>query len=323
MNRWLRHIVMGVCVLVGLSACRAKLHDPITDTYVQVNFTLESGVKVPEGFPQENPLFAEKITGRRPATLRLLFYNVETMELEAEEFLPAEGGFVVVEPGTYNVFIYGMGTESSQISGIDYLNTTYVTTSATGMRVSMAGINTKGATDYDIFHEPDHLFAYKQENFVVTRHSASGAPLLIDANMKSLVKTYSLRLSNVEEIERIAKVEVIVTGQTPGFYVWDGRYPENRRSAVSAPCLVDRERNTISTIFNSFGRLPGEPVFAYLLITDYQGHTFQIIYDITDIIEDPSNPIIEIDDPITIPDTEGGFTQEVDEWDVEIIPVPL
>ena len=323
MSRWLRHMVLGACALLGLSACRAKLHDPITDTYVQVSFTLESGVKIPEGFPQANPLYAEKIVGKQPTTLRLLFYNVETMELEAEEFLPAEGGFVVVEPGTYNVFIYGMGTESSQISGIDYLNTTYVTTSATGMRVSMAGINTKGATDYDIFHEPDHLFAYKQENFVVTRHSASGAPLLIDANMKSLVKTYSLRLSNVEEIERIAKVEVIVTGQTPGFYVWDGRYPENRRSAVSAPCLVDRERNTISTIFNSFGRLPGEPVFAYLLITDYQGHTFQIIYDITDIIEDPSNPIIDIDDPITIPDTEGGFTQEVDEWDVEIIPVPL
>lgn len=316
-------MVLGVCALLGLSACRAKLHDPITDTYVQVSFTLESGVKIPEGFPVNNPLFADKIVGKQPTTLRLLFYNVETMELEAEEFLPAEGGFVVVEPGTYNVFIYGMGTESSQISGIDYLNTTYVTTSATGMRVSMAGLTTKGATDYDIFHEPDHLFAYKQENFVVSRHTASGAPLLIDANLTSLAKTYSFRLNNIEEIERIAKVEVIVTGQTPGFYVWDGRYPENRRSAVSAPCLVDRERNTISTIFNSFGRLPGEPVFAYLLITDYQGHTFQIIYDITDIIEDPSNPIIEIDDPITIPDTEGGFTQEVEDWDVEIVPIPL
>ena len=113
-----------------------------------------------------------------------------------------------------------------------------------------------------------------------------------------------------------------MAGNEQGF-VWDGRYPENRRSAVSVPCLVDRERNTVSSIFNSFGRLPGEPVFAYLLVTDYQGHTFQIIYDITDIIEDPSNPIIEIDDPITIPDTEGGFTQEVDDWDVEIVPIPL
>ena len=316
-------MVLGVCALLGLSACRAKLHDPITDTYVKVNFTLESGVKIPEGFPQENPLYAEKILGRRPATLRLLFYNVETLELEAEEFLPAEGGFVVVEPGTYHVFIYGLGTESSVISGIDNLNTAYVSSSATGMRVSMAGLNTKGATDYDIFHEPDHFFAYKLENFVVSRHTASGAPLLIDANLTSLAKTYSFRLTNIEEIERIAKVELIVTGQTPGLYVWDGRYPENRRSAVSVPCLVDRERNTISSIFNSFGRLPGEPVFAYLLVTDHQGHTFQIIYDITDIIEDPSNPIIEIDDPITIPDTEGGFTQEVDDGDVEIVPIPL
>ena len=314
---------MGACVLLGLSACRAKLHNPITDTYVQVSFTLESGVKIPEGFPVNNPLFADKIVGKQPTTLRMLFYNVETMELEAEEFLPAEGGFVVVEPGTYHVLVYGLGTESSQIGGIDYLNTTYVTSSATGMRVSMAGLVTKGATDYDIVHEPDHFFAYKLENFEVTRHSATGAPHLIDANLKSLVKSYSFQLTTVEEIERIAKVELIVTGQTPGLYVWDGRYPENRRSAVSSPCLVDREKGTISCIFNSFGRLPGEPVFAYLLITDYQGHTFQIIYDITDIIEDPSNPVIEIDDPITIPDTEGGFTQEVNEWEEEIIPITL
>ena len=323
MRTWWSHMVLGALMLLGLSACRAKLHDPITDTYVQVNFALESGVKVPQGFPVDNPLFAHKITGERPSTLRLLFYDVETLELEAEEFLPAEGGFVMLEPGLYHVLIYGMGTESSHLDGIDRLNTVYASTNATGMRVSMAGLVTKGATDYDIFHEPDHLYAYKLENFEVSRHSATGRSTLIDAQLHSLAKTYSFQLKNVEQIERVAKVELIVTGQTPGVYVWDGRYPENRRGAISTPCLVDREAGTISSIFNSFGRLPGEPVFAYLLITDYQGHIFQIIYEVTDNIEDPSRPIIEIEDPITIPDTEGGFTQDVNEWDVEIIPITL
>jgi hypothetical protein len=80
-------------------------------------------------------------------------------------------------------------------------------------------------------------------------------------------------------------------------------------------------------VFNTFGKFPGahNDVYLNVLVTDIQGGRHQWVYDVTDQFDDPDNHThqIIIDDPIKIPDDEGGFTHDVTDWKDEVIYVPL
>ena len=66
-------------------------------------------------------------------------------------------------------------------------------------------------------------------------------------------------------------------------------------------------------------------VYINVLVTDMKGSRYQWIYDVTDQFDNPDNVTHEIiiEDPIVIPEGGDGFTHDVNQWDGEVIYVPL
>ena len=191
------HIVTLALVAIGLSSCiRARLHDPLSDIFLKTEFVLESGVVLPDGFPVDHPEFAEKITAVKPNTIRICFYDPDSMELIKQEFLPADGGFLDVDPGEYYIVMYAMGTSSSQIYNMDRLNTAFASTNPTGLTLNIFVGETKAVEDYAIFHEPDHLLVCKYEDIVVSIAEEEDVEVIMDI----MLFGFSLVTESVESI---------------------------------------------------------------------------------------------------------------------------
>ena len=93
----------------------------------------------------------------------------------------------------------------------------------------------------------------------------------------------------------------------------------------------DVQNQRLYTIFNTFGKLPGEEnkIFLDITVTDSGGGQYRYVYDVTDQFDDPDNidnQLIIDGEIIDIPKAEhggGGFQPSVDEWEREDIDVPL
>ena len=146
----------------------------------------------------------------------------------------------------------------------------------------------------------------------------------------SILDTYSLEVLNIKGAENIQKVEAFVTGQIMSNYF--GRPERNYSPAtVHVEMTPDVQNQRLYTIFNTFGKLPGEEnkIFLDITVTDSGGGQYRYVYDVTDQFDDPDNiynQLIIDGEIIDIPKAEhggGGFQPSVDEWEREDIDVPL
>lgn len=323
-------IFTATVMMATMSSCsRIPLYDPISSIYLRIDLKLNSNVTLDQDIDIEgNAELKEKVYGKIPETVRACFYSTEHHNLVAEEFLPAEGGFVDIPAGTYDIIVYSLGTESTRTKDTESRAGANAFTSETGatVRIAYGTDDTKAIEDYRVFHEPDHLFTGVRNNVEVPVHAEHEETVIIDVEMTTLLDTYSLEVRYVEGAGRIRKADVYITGQAPSKYMWDRRYP-NKSGAIYFQSEINESKGNLYTVFNTFGKFPGahNDVYLNVLVTDIQGGRHQWVYDVTDQFDDPDNHThqIIIDDPIKIPDDEGGFTHDVTDWKDEVIYVPL
>jgi hypothetical protein len=194
------------------------------------------------------------------------------------------------------------------------------------VRISKGTDDTKSVEDYNIIFEPDHIFTGTRANVDIPIHAAEDGPVVIDVEMTTLIDTYSLEVSYIEGAGRIQKADVYITGQAPSKYMWDRRFPNNP-CAIYFESVIDPKKGHLLTVFNTFGKFPNarNGVYLNVLVTDVTGGRYQWVYDVTDQFDNPDNATHEIiiEDRIVIPEGGGGFTHEVNDWDTEVIYVPL
>lgn len=313
---------------LALVACkRIPLYDPQSDVFLKVNYIIPE-VNLNDDIDIENdPYIHEKVFGRLPEEIRVCFYDPLTHALVAEDFLPAQGGFVNIPAGTYDMIVYGLGTEATIVKDTDTRAMAYAYTSFTGTKVRVVGNETRSAEEFNIIFEPDHLFEASAEGIVIPVHSEIDKPVVIEVDATTLLESYSFEVLNIQGAGRIRKADIYITGQAPGKYLWDRRLP-NKPGAIWFQAEVNVEKGHIYTVFNTFGKYPGErnDVFLNVLVTDAQGDRYQWVYDVTDQFDNPDNTHHEIiiDDPIVIPEGGGGgFNHEVQAWEEEVIYIPL
>ena len=342
MKRFLAYVTMAAVLLIFSAGCRRiPLYDRSTrvDIIIELDRELDHDIVMSVDKPLEK-IYTDKIEGVVPNYYEVLVYDTVTDELVSSNIVGEKGGSLSIFPGTYHLVIYSFGTESTQQKDLHNRNTanafTTDITASKGQIIkskvnkSDAKSTSKGYEDDPIINEPDHLYTSNEMDVTIDAFTGGEQSVTIRTTVSSILDIYSLEVLNIKGAENIEKVEAFVTGQILSNYF--GR-PEcdSSPATVYVDMSVDVENSRLYTVFNTFGKLPGEQnqIFLDITVTDSGGGQYRYIYDVTDQFDDPGNEdhqLIIDGEIIDIPKAEhggGGFSPEIDEWEREDIDVPL
>ena len=325
--------VLGVLLMALVPACRRiPMYEAGAGIYLRVSVdrSLDPAMEAQLDL-NARPDLRDKVAGKMPELVHACFYDVVSHELVKEDFLPAEGGFVDVPAGAYDVIVYSLGTEATQVSGTETRAGAYAFTSATGARVKMQSVSTKAdegeGDEQPVVFEPDHLFVGRIAGAMVPVHPSDAETVVLSAGLSRLSESWILEVVDVKGAEHIQKAEVYLTGQAPGRFLWDGR-TSNHPCALGFDTEIDVTKGRLVAVFNTFGRYPQAEtdVIVNLLVTTANGSRLRYVFDVTSQWLNPDNSAqrIVIEDTVEIPGDDyqgGGFDPIVNDWDGETIPV--
>ena len=326
-------LVLSVLLLALSTGCqRIPLYEAEAGVYLRlsVDTALDPAMEELLDF-NARPALRDKVTGKTPELLRACFYDAVSHQLVKEDFLPAQGGFVDVPAGAYDVVVYGLGTESTQVSGTETRAGAYAFTSPTGSRVKMQGVSGKAdeaeEDEQPVVYEPDHLFVGRIAGAMVPVRPTDAETIVLSAELSRVSESWILEVAEVEGAERIRKAEVYLTGQAADRYLWDGR-TSNHTCALRFEMEIDVTEGRLFGVFNSFGKCLQQEtdVIVNVLVTTENGSRIRYVYDVTDQWLNPDNAAhrIVVEEPVEIPGDDyqgGGFDPIVNDWDGEAIPV--
>ena len=341
---WRRNIsgaLMLIAALLLYSCQRIPLYDRSTEVnlVIDLDCTLDHDIVMSVDKPLEKE-YRDKIDGVPPTYYEVLVYDINTNALLSTHIVGENGGKLNLFPGRYHLVVYSFGTESTQVA--DLSNMLYAkayTTDITELKSEIIkskviGDNSanvsKAYEDDPIIYEPDHLYVANEFDVEIAAFLGGNESVTINTTASSIMDVYSLEVINVKGVQNIEKVEAFVTGQILSNY-----FGKQQRDVMPATLYVDMstdaENSRLYTVFNTFGKLPGEEnkIFLDITVTDSGGGQYRYVFDVTDQFDDPGNKDHQLlidGNIIDIPKAEqggGGFQPSVDEWEKEDIDVPL
>jgi hypothetical protein len=328
--------ILVILLLVLAAGCqRIPMHERGAGIYLRISVdqSLDPAMTALLDF-DARPSLRDIVVGKKPELVRVCFYDAVSHELVAEDFLPAEGGFVNVAAGVYDVIVYSLGTEATQISGTEVRAGGYAFTDPTGIRVKLLSAQAKeegdepiGTEEQPVIFEPDHVFAGKIAGAMVSVHPDDAEPEVLATELSRISESWILEIADIVGAAHIQKAEVYVTGQAAGRIIWDGR-TTNHPCALGLETEIDIQRGRLFSVFNTFGKYPQPDcdVMVYVLVTTNSNAHCLYFYDVTDQWLNPDNTahLIRIGDRIEIPGDDyhgSGFNPVVTGWDGVEIPV--
>ena len=331
-----QRFVLSILLLVLAAGCqRIPMHERGAGIYLRVSIdqSLDPAMSALLDF-DARPSLRERVAGKKPELVRVCFYDAVSHELVAEDFLPAEGGFVDIAAGVYDVIVYSLGTEATQVSGTEVRAGGYAFTDPTGIRVKLLSTQAKeedddpiGTEEQPVIFEPDHLFVGKIAGARVSLHPDDAEPEVLVTELSRISESWILEIEDIVGAAHIQKAEVYVTGQAAGRFLWDGR-TTNHPCALGIETEIDIQRRRLFSVFNTFGKYPQPDcdVMVYVLVTTNSNAHCLYVYDVTDQWLNPDNSahVIRIRDRMEIPgdDYHGNdFNPVVTDWDGVEIPV--
>ncbi len=331
-----QRFVLSILLLVLAAGCqRIPMHERGAGIYLRVSIdqSLDPAMSALLDF-DARPSQRDIVVGKKPELVRVCFYDAVSHELVAEDFLPAEGGFVDIAAGVYDVIVYSLGTEATQVSGTEVRAGGYAFTDPTGIRVKLLSAQAKeedddpiGTEEQPVIFEPDHLFVGKIAGARVSLHPDDAEPEVLVTELSRISESWILEIEDIVGAAHIQKAEVYVTGQAAGRFLWDGR-TTNHPCALGIETEIDIQRRRLFSVFNTFGKYPQPDcdVMVYVLVTTNSNAHCLYVYDVTDQWLNPDNSahLIRIRDRMEIPgdDYHGNdFNPVVTDWDGVEIPV--
>lgn len=334
----LRFLALGaMACCLGIGSCRRMpLINPMSGVYLSIELVTGSLTDLAPFLDMESESYLlDKLVGHVPELMKVYFYDADSHELVYEDFLDVEGGFVNVDEGRYDVIVYGYGTERTKLTGESNRGGFYAYTNGLGSRLKMTrtkvddetGEEEEYVAEFPIIYEPDPIYVGRLSDVVVPVRDKIERTIYLETVAKNLLESYTFEVINLEGADRIKTATCYVTGQASSRFMWDARFP-GEACAITFSVPYNRSTQSLKTVFNTFGKFPGErnDVYLNILVTADGGGMYQWIYDVTDQFDNPDNVDhrIIISDKIVIPDREmGGFTPSVNQWNAEIITVPL
>lgn len=296
---------MVVALFLGLSACH---REPIYKESKKVEVHFEFDLS-------ENDT-AMHVKPRKPSLMRVIFYDPVTHKKVTSLDCSDKGGKVYgLEGGVYDMLAYNNTTEYTEIKNEDNFDNITAFTSQIPMKTDTLGV---------VVREPDHLLVGRLLSVWVPHHSEEDTTVVLLAKMKTVMDSYYLQIDSLQGLENISSVDVYLTNHSG----YNNIGPDRRSTTASTlhlTCGVDLERKCLCTRFCTFGKLPGRvgKAILHITVTGPGGRTYDFEEDITEQYENPSHILRLVWKEIIRPKQESGFEPRVDEWDPEVIDIPI
>ncbi len=332
MMRCAKHIRMALLALVGLLAAgscrRVPLYDASSNIYLELQLKLNLDLTVSDTIDLSSyPQYYDKVHLTAPSRLAACFYDASTHQLVAKEYVGATGGYITSVPsGTYDILVYELGTLVTQVETVEKRDQLRALTSDITSSVSTAFMSnaTKASPNTDpVISEPDHLIVARLADVFIPDHADIDETIVIHADGQSSIETYSFLVKHVKGIEQVRSVQALVSGQAGSKFLWDGHNPTTTVNVLTS-AVADQTRKCFYGVYNTFGQIGGR-VYLNFLVTTIDGDEEVFPVDITDVKDNPDNKIVV--DSLIIPPRgdkpHGGYDPKVDDWDDEVIDVPI
>lgn len=332
MIRCAKNTRLALIALVGLLAAgscrRVPLYDASSHIVLELQLKLNQDITLSDTVDLNSyPQYYEKVHLKTPERLAACFYDVNTHQMVAKEYVGPTGGYITSVPsGTYDILVYELGTLVTQVVGNDMRGEIKAHTSDITSSVSTAFMAkaTKAGTNTDaVISEPDHLIVARLSGVFIPDHADIDDTYVIHADGKSSVETYSFIVRNVKGFEQVRSVQALISGQASSKYLWDGHNPTATVNLLTS-AVVDKGLKCFYGVYNTFGQT-GAKVYLNFLVTTVNGTEEVFPIDITDKVVNPDNVIVV--DSLVIPpmgdSPHGGYNPTVNDWDDEEINVPI
>lgn len=266
-----------------------------------------------------------------PEIMRVLFFNSESESFMQSDFLPQQGGEVVITPLTYNIITYNFNTESTiinnytdylaieattnQISEYELAKVKYALQTREDIRQSKF-FKTKGESEDRVLNQPDYLF-HKTKESVKLQYSED-VEQTIKLETTSIVEKWIVEIKSVIGAEYLSEASMIISGAVPSV-----KLATREKASEKISLIFDLNINETTGIlhgeFKTFGMHPldeTDPQLLTVILIDKLGKQYHLHYKLTKEIFFPKEQKLSIIDDIKItPPEGGGFDPEVDDWD--------
>lgn len=333
------HLLLSALMMTSLAGCRKDLcynHD-------EHALTVKTDIAADWEREWERPYdmdwqgtWDEQLMGRpyddlRPEAadgIRALVYR--DGELIAEHNLPAAGGRLPLNEGTFDLLFHNNDTEYVLIDN----STTAAATRATTRTVTRGGFMELHEGERTV-NQPDMLYGHYLEDYATER---TLEPVSLPVLMHPLVYTYLIRYEFESGLEYVALARGALAGMAESVYLSDGHTGDE-----AATVMFDCGLTSWGTeaLVKSFGvpNYPGDhytradgTAATFAVSLDVRLHNGKIItydFDVTDQVEkQPRGGVITVSGIVVNKEDgeegSGGFDVDVDGWgEYQDIPLPV
>ena len=328
-------LLVGMCILTGVSCERRPLEDPDFNTRIRVKVDIKTIQNV------TCDIYNDKIPlpELNPEVLRVMFYDHHKDQLLGETFIYDKSvdengdtfihGDISILPGDYKILIYQFGTEASLIKNYSSYSNALAYTDpiseeemkALQLKAEMASANGSQL----IHHQPDHIIAARSEYEHIPYHSGT---YTVSTEARSLVESYYLQVK-VDGLQYVSSAKAVLSSMAPSVNMASEEKNIQNPCAIYIPLIKsdDKGQDVACNVFNTFGRIPESTndlkVTFELKTTD--GRSINETFDISDLFlseECIKHHWLLIDKKIIVPEPPdpkpgegGGFDPKIDDWE--------
>ena len=268
-----------------------------------------------------------------PETMRIGLYETDGGSVQYTDYISSTGGLIHPKPGTYDLVVYNIGTESTQIRNEKSHDDMEAFTSEVSSflksqlgkflekRAQAQAKAEPEAKEEKIVYEPDHLFVghLRQTEIPALLEDGDDIEIHLNVDAHSVVETWNVDIPNVDGVEYVQKAVAIISGQAGSHFI--GREEDSSESvSIYFEMSVDKETGVLFGKFNTFGKHPeAQSVLSLdINLTDTGGKEHHYHFDVdSDFMDNPALEIV-IEDEVKVEQPTGGgggFVPTVNDWD--------
>jgi len=289
----MRHLTLLAAALLSLGTIISCQRDPIYDSVSKYRFEFDI---------DENVLYCDP---PKTELIQVLFYDPQTGKKIDETYMSPDGGYLYsIQPGYYDIVVFSMGSDRTDITYTKDLN------------LLTAETKTLQSTPVRIINAPGHVFTGAAGNVMIPHLSEADSPFILRFPMKSICDSWKIMITGVEGLEYASSVWVYVFNQREEILLKD--MTPTGSCAIRASGKALPSEGVLESQFCTFGMInDGQPTVK-VVIEAQDGRTHSMDFDVTRQVWDESNSshIITVDFPTKLlPLKQGGLDPSADEWD--------
>ncbi len=335
-------MLIWLVAILALAGCDFRPMEERSNTHYVRIYLNEDIMNITSGFYNPNFYHPPYV---RPDIIRVGLFDQETGALVAERYLRNQGddelghyydGYIIAEPGNYNLIAYNFGTESTVIG--DEYNcydmTAYTNEIASNLKSKLKG---KGNTDEipeNLRYDADHLFVARCSGVRVPNTQIIDTLSTPDGDKffkgESIVKSYYLQIG-IKGAQYISSTVSLLSGMASSANMMENETQDASEATLyfdmrTGDYPSDPDMAVVYTTFGTFGKLEDQEnhlSISFQFLTTY-GALFDVTLDITELFENSNakdHQWIIIDKVVTIPDPpdppnddNSGLAPTVTDW---------